>query len=110
MATRTTVVVTDDFDGSADAETVTFSVNGQNYEIDLSEPNRQKFTKAVQKYVDAGRKVSANGRGPGRRPRTTSTRRRSGEVRAWAKARGYKVSERGRVPASIVAEFEADQG
>lgn len=29
---------------------------------------------------------------------------------AWAKAQGYKVNERGRVPADIVAKYEAANG
>ena len=32
---------------------------------------------------------------------------RSAQIRAWAKQRGYKVNERGRIPANIVAEYEA---
>ncbi len=29
------------------------------------------------------------------------------EIRAWARQRGHKVSERGRIPAQIIAEYEA---
>ena len=31
-------------------------------------------------------------------------------MRAWAKAQGFKVNERGRVPADIVAKYEAANG
>ena len=31
-------------------------------------------------------------------------------MRAWAKAHGLEVSERGRVPADIVAKYEAANG
>ena len=42
-----------------------------------------------------------------RKPRTGPGRERSSEIRAWAKQRGHKVSERGRIPASIITEYEA---
>ena len=40
MATKTSVIITDDLDGSADAETVSFGIDGTNYEIDLGARNR----------------------------------------------------------------------
>ena len=42
-----------------------------------------------------------------RRARTGPGRERSAQIRQWAKQRGYKVNERGRIPANIVAEYEA---
>ena len=41
------------------------------------------------------------------RTRTGPGRERSSEIRAWAKQRGYKVSERGRIPAQIISEYDA---
>jgi hypothetical protein len=38
--------------------------------------------------------------------RTSSSRERSGGIRAWAKDQGIKVSERGRIPASIIEQYE----
>jgi hypothetical protein len=35
MATQTTVTVTDDLDGSANAKPVAFSLNGESWTIDL---------------------------------------------------------------------------
>jgi site-specific recombinase XerD len=43
MAQR--VVLIDDIDGSEGSETVTYTVNGQEYEIDLSQKNAEKFHK-----------------------------------------------------------------
>jgi hypothetical protein len=42
-----------------------------------------------------------------RRARSGPGRERSSEIRAWAKQRGHKVSERGRIPAAIIAEYES---
>jgi hypothetical protein len=37
-------------------------------------------------------------------------RRRSGDIRAWAKDAGIQVSDRGRIPASVVAQYQAATG
>jgi hypothetical protein len=39
--------------------------------------------------------------------RTPSSRERSGDIRAWAKDQGITVSERGRIPASVVEQYQA---
>jgi hypothetical protein len=38
--------------------------------------------------------------------RTAASRQRSGGIRAWAKDQGITVSERGRIPASVVDQYE----
>ena len=51
------------------------------------------------------------GRAQSRRPgRTAASRQRSGDIRAWAKDHGMAVSERGRIPADVVAQYQAAQG
>jgi hypothetical protein len=90
------------------AETVRFGLDGTEYEIDLSARNLQRFRKLLDEYVAAARSHKRNGqRRTARRTRTASSRMRSRKIRAWAKRRGYEVSERGRIPASVVAEYEA---
>ena len=42
---------------------------------------------------------------PGRR--TAASRQRSGDIRARAKEHGLVVSERGRIPASVVEQYHA---
>jgi len=39
--------------------------------------------------------------------RTASSRERSGDIRAWAKDRSIPVSHRGRIPASVLEQYEA---
>jgi hypothetical protein len=39
--------------------------------------------------------------------RTAAHRQRSAGVRAWAKKMGIEVSDRGRIPAAVVARYEA---
>ncbi len=58
MATKMSVVTTDELDGSPDAETVSFGLDGMSYEIDLATANKTRLADAVAPYVPAGRKVS----------------------------------------------------
>ena len=105
MATRIAVALEDDLDGGPAAETVRFAIGGSEYEIDLSEKNARKFRKVLAPFVEHARKA---GRGQRRRSaRTSAARERSGGIRAWAKAKGIPVSGRGRIPASVVGQYEA---
>ena len=105
MAQKVTVELEDDLDGGPAGETVRFGVDGSDYEIDLSTKNAAAFRRKLAPFIDHARKA---GRGPRRRPgRTVSSRDRSGGIRAWAKDRGIAVSERGRIPASVVEQYEA---
>jgi hypothetical protein len=108
MAQKVKVTVVCDLphDGEVEGqETVQFSFDGTAYEIDLCSKHTKELREKVGQYADHARKVSAGGRR--RRSRSGPGRERSGEIRAWAKDRGYKVSERGRIPATIIAEYEA---
>src|SRR6201986_858663 len=105
MAQKVQGLLVDDLDGGEGTETVSFGVDGSSYEIDLSAAKADKIRKELPLYIDKARKVSAPPRR--RRPRTGPGRQRSAEIREWAKQRGYHVNERGRIPASIVSEYEA---
>jgi hypothetical protein len=105
MAQRVTVALEDDLDGGPAVETVRFGFGGADYEIDLSKKNAAAFRKMVTPFIGHARKAARAG---ARRPaRTGAARQRSGDIRAWAQARGIAVSERGRIPASVVAQYHA---
>lgn len=106
MASIVSVVVTDDIDGSAGAETVTFGFDGVSYEIDLSKKNRAKLEKAFAPYVEHGRKVAKSRRQPGG-SRSGAARVDRAVVRGWARQQGLKVSERGRISADVMDRYEA---
>jgi hypothetical protein len=106
MATKITVALEDDLDGGPAEETVRFAVGGTAYEIDLNKKNARAFRKQLAPFVEHARRA---GRGQ-RRPRTSSSRQRSGDIRAWAKGQGIAVSGRGRIPASVVEQYEAAAG
>jgi hypothetical protein len=105
MATKIAVALEDDLDGGPADETVRFGVGGAEYEIDLSKKNAKKFRTGAAPFVEHARRA---GRGSQRRSaRPSSVRERSGDIRAWAKQEGIAISDRGRIPASVVEQFEA---
>lgn len=105
MAQKVTVALEDDLDGGPADETVRFGVEGTDYEIDLSAKNASAFRKKLAPFIEHARRA---GRGQARRPaRTAASRQRSGDIRAWAKSQGLEVSERGRIPASVVEQYNA---
>jgi len=105
MAQKITVALEDDLDGGPADETLRFGLGGLEYEIDLSKKNASRFRRQIAPYIEHARKA---GRGRRRRPaRAASSRERSGDIRAWAKDQGIAVSERGRIPASVVQQYEA---
>jgi nucleoid-associated protein Lsr2 len=105
MAKTTVVAITDDIDGTDGAETVSFSFDGQSYEIDLGTKNLDKFKKSLQPFIDSGRRVARQGNI--RSGRSRASRKDSSAIRAWAAEQGLAVSERGRIPAAVVAQYEA---
>ncbi len=106
VARKVSVVTTDDVDGSPDAETVSFGLDGVSYEIDLAAANKTRLAAAVAPYIAAGRKVSRGRRGRAPQP-TTGGRVDRAAVRAWAREAGMAVSERGRISTQIMSQYEA---
>jgi hypothetical protein len=106
MAQRVEIVLEDDLDGSEAAETVVFALDGTSYEIDLNDKNAAALRDALSVYVGHARKVSP-GRRAGARSGSSRSKSDAGEIRAWARQNGYEVSERGRVPRTVVEAFEA---
>jgi hypothetical protein len=106
MAQKIQVVLIDDVDGGPAAETVTFAVDGASYEIDLSAANAARLKDAFAPFVARARKVSKSAK---RRSRAGTRSNKSAEIRAWAKANGLPVNERGRIPADLAAKYEASR-
>jgi hypothetical protein len=112
MAQKIQVLLTCDLEDAEKpaTETIGFAVDGTSYEVDLCDKHAKQFRDAFSTYVTAGRRVSS-GRGVGRRSsRANSDRERTQAIRTWARKKGIKVSERGRLSADIVAKYEASGG
>jgi Lsr2 len=102
----------DDLDGEVADETVEFGVDGKNYEIDLSTANAKKLRDALADFVAAARRAGGRRRGGGapaaaaRRP--SIDREQNQAIREWARKRGMKVSDRGRIPAEVLEAYHKE--
>ncbi|WP_104045443.1 histone-like nucleoid-structuring protein Lsr2 [Arthrobacter sp. ZGTC412] len=107
MAKKTVVLLEDDIDGSEANETISFALDGSEYEIDLNEGHANELREALARFTNAGRKV-AGGRGrPAPRTKSSHGGPDAKAVRLWAAENGVQVNTRGRIQAEVVEKYEA---
>ena len=108
MVQKVETRLVDDLDGSDAVETVTFAFEGREYEIDLSEENAAKLRDGLATFVAAARRSGGGRRGatPRVAPRSTYDREQAMAIREWARANGFEVSERGRIPRVVIEAYE----
>src|SRR3954468_8555301 len=105
-------VLVDDLDGSEGAETISYTINGQDYEIDLSEDNAEKFHDTLEPYIQKSREVrrqadtTRHKDGRRRSSGTGSSRDDIPQIRAWAESQGMNVNARGRIKKEIVDAYD----
>ncbi|UFU07058.1 histone-like nucleoid-structuring protein Lsr2 [Ruania halotolerans] len=105
MATRTIIDLTDDLDGTPAEHTVRFSLEDTVYEIDLNSANRDKLTRALAPFAAAARRVRGGiAEADSARTETPVDPR---AVREWARARGFDIPAKKRVPSHVIDEFRA---
>ena len=109
MAQRIQTLFIDDIDGGEAAGTVRFALDGVEYEIDLSTEHADELHTALGKYVGHARKVGGTSRRAARGRRAASAVDTTA-VRHWAREQGYDIKDRGRVPADLVAKYQAEKG
>jgi hypothetical protein len=106
VARRVFTQLVDDLDGAELAEgkgtTVRFTIDGDSYEIDLSDKNAKKFKQTLDPYIAAGRKVKREGKPRGGRAARDYDPK---VVRAWAIDQGIQVPARGRIPESVLDQY-----
>jgi hypothetical protein len=102
-------MLVDDIDGTEAVETVTFSLDGVSYEIDLTAANAKKLRNDVGAWVGNARR--SGGRKSSRRAGAGGQRRGDlSAVRQWARKNGHQVSDRGRISADILAAYDKAHG
>lgn len=111
MAQKKHVVLIDDLDGSPASETVAFSLDGAEYEVDLNEAHAEALRESFAEWIGHARSVSGRKRSGGRRAGASSTTASvsasdTAKVREWARQNGYTVSNGGRIPASVREAYE----
>lgn len=112
MAQRVVVSLVDDLDGSEADETVQFGLDGVSYEIDLSSENAEELREILAQYVSHARKAGGRKRTPSKRSngkvpsRSSSAEREQNQaIRAWARKKGYAISDRGRIPSEVTEAY-----
>jgi nucleoid-associated protein Lsr2 len=116
MAKRVIHELVDDINGQAADESITFGLDGVQYEIDLTSKNAAKLRDALAPFVAAGSKLGRTGIGAGRgrdgrgRASARSDREVNQAIRDWAKSNNIEVSDRGRIKQEIVDRYNAEVG
>lgn len=100
------VIYTDDFTDEKGAETVAFSFEGKDYEIDLAEENRKAFAELLAPYIQAGRAAQAPVSEQKPPISAAARRERVAAIREWAKAQGMQVLDSGRLPFDVIEAYE----
>lgn len=108
MAQRVQYILEDDLDGSPAAESVNFALDGVTYVIDLSEENAEKLREDFGQWIGHARR--SGGRRNVRGGRSAAKRNNTSDMRNWARENGFKVSDRGRIPASVQEAYERAMG
>ena len=110
MAKVEKIILVDDLDGGPAEVTVRFAIDGSAYEIDLSKKNAQKLREALDPFVAKARRAGKAPKATGRsrtRPSIAVDREQNQAIRTWAKKKGFKVNDRGRIPAEIAEKYHA---
>jgi hypothetical protein len=117
MAKRVIHELIDDINGQPADESVTFALDGMQYEIDLTSKNATKLRGALAPFVAGGTKVSRGGvsatrarGGRGARAASRTDREVNQAIRDWARSKKIAVSDRGRIKQEIVDRYHAEAG
>ena len=113
MAQRTILELVDDLDGGKADETVTFALDGVEFEIDLSADNAARLRDELAEFVGHARRVGGRKQRSAGAPKAAAAATTNGNgkpdtqaVREWARSQGEQVAERGRVPQALVIRFQ----
>jgi hypothetical protein len=112
MATVTRTYLIDDLNGSTeDVSAIQFSLDRTDYEIDLDATNQARLRDNLAKYLIAAAIAAQPRRSTRRPPRgevkaIPAGREQTQAVRDWARAAGYEISSRGRIPVNVQEAFD----
>ena len=109
MAKETIVRITDDIDGSDAVESIRFGFRGIDYDIDLNAKNVAAMEKSLEKWIQHGQKSEPTGIRSRQRRTPVKSKDQTAAVREWARANGYKVSDRGRIAAEVQEAYNSSR-
>lgn len=124
MAQKTLIELVDDLHGGPATQTVTFSLDRKDLEIDLDDDNAERLRAALAEYIPHARWVA--GRKPRKRGATTASTAKAtppafsgsapsrrveldppaADIRAWAKTQpDIDLAPRGRIPEEVKEKY-----
>jgi hypothetical protein len=110
MARRIQTLLIDDVNGSDADETVTFVLDGREYEIDLTTAHADELREVLGEFLNAARRIGSGQRtgrrGVARRQTPGTGDGEMAAIRAWAKEQGMAVNDRGRISSEIREAYE----
>lgn len=112
MAQRTIFELVDDIDGSPAEETVSFALDGVEFDIDLSTDHAAHLRDTLAEFVGHSRRTGGRKQRGGRGAAAPAANGKpDGQaVREWARSQGEAVAERGRIPQALVMRFQEAHG
>jgi hypothetical protein len=111
MAQKTTIDYVDDLDGvtTADQPSVPFSLDGVEYEIDLSDANAERLRTSLQQYIENARRTGGRLKPPSGVKKASADSAQIQHMREWGRENGFTVSDRGRLPVRLTDAYHAAQ-
>lgn len=100
----------DDLDGGLADETISFALDGKQYEIDLSADHAQRLREVLQPWIELAYPTNGKRRRPQGLRRLVVERHHTSLLRDWARERGLDVPAHGRLPAHLVYAYIREQG
>lgn len=119
MAKQVIELVTDDLDGSADAESLTFGLDGAWFTIDLGTKNSEKLRKFLAPFIEVAAPTAfpenvQNGR---KGKKVVAGAAEPATIRSWWKQEAeagtpgiVAYGDRGRIPQTVESAFYAAHG
>lgn len=97
---------------NATVETVEFVIDGKGYEEELCDKHSAQLVEILAPFVEAARRLGPgrrSGKAAGKAPARPATpdREQNQAIRDWAATQGLKISERGRIPATVLEAYHA---
>jgi hypothetical protein len=111
MARKVEVRLIDDLDSTPADESITFGLDGADYEIDLSSKHAKELRAALERYISVAKRVgrgrAASAARAGRRS-SRADREQNQAIREWAQRKGLDIAPRGRIAQAVLDQYQAD--
>ncbi len=91
-----------------EGRTVTFGLEGAEYSIDLTDDEAAELERALARYIAVATRTNRRSRTVGNfRRATPTTGDDPKQIREWANSNGFRVGDRGRIPAEVRDAYAA---